>query len=93
MPNIRSQELGPNGFTIVASDGRSVTITKAQVQAFFQTTSGNAASRKAQVITWIKQQCEAALGVNQVPQALMVIDVDTSTGGLSKLEVLEAAGA
>jgi hypothetical protein len=93
MPNVRSQELSQDGFTIVGSDGRSVTITKAQIVAFYQTTTGNAASRKAQVIAWIKQQCEAALGANQVPQAVMDIDVDVITGGLSKLTILSTSGA
>ncbi len=87
MPNLRSQRVDNTGIELVASDGRSITITKAQIQAFFATTNGNAASRKAQVITWAKQQIEAALGISQVPQAVLDIDVDTNLGEITTLSV------
>ena len=38
MPNIRSQSLTSNGLTLVASDGRIVIITRADVIAHFQMT-------------------------------------------------------
>lgn len=87
MPNIRSQRVDSTGISIVASDGRSTTITKAQIQAFYQSTNGNAASRKAQTITWAKQQIESALGAEQVPQAILNIYIDTNLGELTSLQI------
>jgi hypothetical protein len=87
VPNLRGQSIDANGISLVGSDGRSITLTKAQMQAFYQTTSGNAASRKAQVIAWVKDQITAALGAEQVPQSLITFDVDAASGTPTRLEV------
>ena len=87
MPHLRSQEIGDNSVTLVSPDGTTVTITKEQVQAFYQTTNGNAASRKAQTIAWVKSQLEAGLGSEYVSALLMNIDLDTVSGKVNLLEL------
>jgi hypothetical protein len=68
---------GPQALEIVGSDGRIYTVTKAEVQAFYQSTSGNAASRRAQVIDFIKTGIVAALGPEQID--ILELDYDFST--------------
>lgn len=77
MPNIRSQRVDDNGLEIVASDGRVFSVTKSQVRAFYLSTSGNAASRRNQTITWLKNGIVAALGADQVD--ILGLDYDFST--------------
>ncbi len=80
---IRSQTLTNQVLTIVAGDGRTYSVTKQQVQAFYQTTSGNAASRRNQVITWYRNGLVAALGAEQVNPAELIVDFSTVDGGWS----------
>lgn len=80
MPNIRSQSLTSDGLTIVASDGRSITLTRADVIAHFQAEAGNKATRIEATIDWMKAQIEAALGPEQVPAVLTDFDFDDVQG-------------
>jgi len=80
MPNVIAQEVTANRLWIKASNGREVEITKAQIQAFYNTTSGNAASRRTQVIAWVKQQIETALGAALIPQASIDWGVTDANG-------------
>lgn len=86
MPNIRSQSLTSNGLTLVASDGRSVSITRADVIAHFQSETGTRAKRLAATIQWVKDSIEAALGPEQVPALLADFDFD-DVQGLKSLAV------
>lgn len=87
MPNIRSQRVytdgGPQALEIVGSDGRTFTLTKAAIQTFYQSTSGNAASRRAQVITWIKNGIVTALGPEMISLAELDYDFDIATGSIT----------
>lgn len=87
MAHLRSQEIGDTSVTLVAADGTTVTITKEQVQTFYQTTNGNAASRKAQTVAWIKSQLETGLGSDYVSALLMNVDLDTVSGKINLLEL------
>lgn len=91
MPNIRSQTVyndgGPQSLEIVASDGRTFTLTKAAVQTFYQGTSGNAASRRAQVITFIKNGIVTALGANQIDATHLDYDFDIATGNITRANI------
>jgi hypothetical protein len=91
VPNIRSQTVyndgGPQALEIVASDGRTFTLTKAAVQAFYQSTSGNAASRRAQVIQWCKESIVAALGPEQIAIADLDYDFDLATGVITTARI------
>lgn len=80
MPNIRSQSLDSDGLSIVASDGRSITLTRADVIAHFQSEKGTKAARLAATIQWVKAQIEAALGPEQMPAALVDFDLDDVQG-------------
>lgn len=80
MPNIRSQSLTPDGLTIVASDGQSITLTRAQVIAHFQSETGTRAKRLLATIQWVKDSIEAALGAEQVPALLTDFDADDVQG-------------
>lgn len=86
MPNLRSQSITPDGIDLVASDGRSITLTRAQVIAHFQTETGSKPVKIAATIAWVKAQIEAALGPEQVPQALIDFDFD-DVAGLKNLGV------
>lgn len=93
MPNIRSQSLTPDGLTIVASDGRSVTITLRDILANFVSQRAPVGTpladrrdvRKQQTRDWIAQQIEAAL-TEQVTAASVGSDFDdTGDGAVSGL--------
>lgn len=98
MPNIRAQIVGPldalggqyvgaEGLHITASDGRSITLTRQQILANYQSQTGNAAARKAKCIDWAKQQIVAAIGAEQLDALLIDLDFNTVDGKLSRLEV------
>jgi len=72
---------------IVGSDGRTFTLTKPQIQAFYQSTSGNAASRRNQVIAWIKQGIVDALGPENISLAELDYAFDTQTGRIRTARV------
>ena len=80
MPNLRSQSIDANGLSLVASDGRSFTLTRAEVIAHFQTETGGRAARLAKTIQWAKDSIEAALGPEQVPAFLVDFDFDDVQG-------------
>lgn len=90
MPAVRSQTVytdgGPQALEIVASDGRTFTLTKAQIQAFYQSTSGSAASRRSQVITWIKNGIVTAFGT-QVSLTDLDYDFDLATGSITTARI------
>lgn len=87
MPLVRSQTVytdgGPQALEIVGADGRIFTLTKADVQTFYQSTSGNAASRRAQVITWIKNGIVTALGSENIDFNDLDYDFDIATGSIT----------
>lgn len=60
MPNLRSQSITPDGISLVASDGRSIVLTRADVLAHFQSLNGDRPSKIAATIQWVKQQIETA---------------------------------
>lgn len=80
MPNLRSQSIDASGISLVASDGRSFTLTRAQVLAHFQGLNGSKPSRIAATIQWVKDSIEAALGPEQVPALLVDFDFDDVQG-------------
>lgn len=94
MPLIRSQMVyndgGPQALEIVGSNGATFTLTKAQIQTFYQGTNGNAASRRAQVIQWIKDSIAAALGP-QVDPLFLAYDFDIATGSITQSEIREGS--
>lgn len=89
MPNIRSQRVyassedGPDAAEIVGSDGRSYTLTKAIMQAFYLGTIGNASLRRAAVIALIKDAIVLALGAEQITLADLDLDFDSDVGGIT----------
>ena len=80
MPNLRSQSIDANGLSLVASDGRSFTLTRAQVVAHFQSETGGRAARLTKTIQWVKDSIEVALGPGQVPAFLVDFDFDDIQG-------------
>ena len=67
MSNLRSCEQNATDLRLVASDGRSFTLTRAAVRANFLTQTGTVAQRTAKTVAWIRDQIEANLGAEQVP--------------------------
>jgi hypothetical protein len=90
VPNLRSAEVTNQSISLVASDGRTFSVTKAEIQAFLATQGGNAAARKAATIAWVLANIEAALGAEQVPSALITFDFDAANA-LAQLR-LEVTG-
>jgi len=80
VPNIRSQSITADELNIVASDGRSITLTRADVMDHFRSEGGNKATRIAATIQWVKDTVAAALGPEQVPQELLDFDFDDVQG-------------
>jgi hypothetical protein len=80
MPNLRSQSIDANGLELVASDGRSFTLTRAEVMVHFQSETGGRAARLSKTIQWVKDSIEAALGAEQVPAFLIDFDFDDIQG-------------
>lgn len=80
MPNLRSQSIDANGLELVASDGRSFTLTRAEAIAHFQAETGGRAAKLAKTIQWVKDSIEAALGPEQVPAFLIDFDFDDIRG-------------
>lgn len=80
MPNLRSQSIDANGLSMVASDGRSITLTRAQVIANFQTQTGSRAAKIAATIQWVKDSITTALGAEQVPAFLTDFSYDDVQG-------------
>jgi hypothetical protein len=86
VPNVRSQLFDDNTITITcAGNGNVCTLTKAQLQAFYNTTSGTAAQRKALVITWGGQQLAAQSG-GELTADRIIIDFSDVTFTFSGLE-------
>lgn len=75
MPNIRAQRASKDELYIQGSDGREVTITRAQVVARFQSETGSRAQRRTKTLTWLRDQLVTALG-EQVDPALLTADFD-----------------
>ncbi len=87
MPAVRSQILGANAVTIVcAGNGNVCTLTKAQLQAFYQTTTGTAAQRKAAVVAWAAQSLADQSG-GMLAAGLIVIDFNAATADFTGLLV------
>jgi len=60
------------------TDNTEIRLTKQTIQAFYQTTNGNAASRRAQVIQWIKDQIAAAFGPSVIDSTRIEVDIDAN---------------
>lgn len=81
MPNLRSQSINPDGgVTLVASDGRAITLLQTAIIAFYNTTTGGEAARLGATAAWARQQIEAALGPEQVPQGQVTVAWSVATG-------------
>lgn len=70
MPNIREQRIDANGIYIVASDGRTFSLTREDAVAHFKSQTGTRAKKRTATIQWVKQSIETALGAEQVPMLL-----------------------
>lgn len=92
MPNIRSQSITEDGISIVASDGRSFSITRAEVLDVYRAQTGNAATRRQKALDAVKASIVAALGAEQVPASILDFEFNTGDGRLTKLEILSELG-
>lgn len=88
MPNVREQTLSPTLVSAVCTNGATPALTKPEVQAFYQTTSGNAAQRKALVVAWIPAQFSDRSG-GMLPASKIFVDIDVTTLDFSALETRE----
>lgn len=79
---IVSQEVTDGRLTIVMGDGRSATVTKAQIRNHFQGETGTVAERRAATIQWLKDAAIAALGAEQFNPRAWWIDFNNADGGL-----------
>ena len=87
MPNLRSQAITSTGITLVASDGRSVSISFAQVRARFLVETGTLAQRRTKTRTWIATEIQNALGAEQVSLGKVTTAFRDADGGITDLTV------
>lgn len=81
MPNLRGMSYIPGqSISLTGSDGRTVTITKAQFQAWYQAASGSASAKLTSTINSAKAAIVAALGAEQVDTTLIDIVADATNG-------------
>ena len=86
MSHVRAQRIYDAGATLaleIVAGGKAFSITKAEIRAFYQSTSGNAASRRAQLITWFKNEVIAALGADQFALTDLDFEIDLLSGGVT----------
>jgi len=85
MPNIRAQ----SGVTLslVASDGRSITIEPAELLAHYEGESGSAEQRYAATVDWAKGRIVAALGEEQVSAQSIDVEFELASGRVIHLAV------
>lgn len=98
MPNVVRQIVGPLdslgpsfvgqvGIFVQSSNGKTVTITKAQILNKFNVSSGTTAQKMTTVRTWIGTQIETALGADMAPAALIAADFNSADGTPTALTV------
>ena len=83
MPNIRSQIVNSSSIHIVASDGRSITLTKQKIRNLTRRDLPD----KAAAIAHVKREIQDALGAEQVPVSLLEFDFDESDGTPLRLSI------
>ena len=88
MPNVRSQTITDDSLTIVASDGRTYSVTRLEILANYALQTGTPPQRKQKCIDWVKESVEAALGAEQVPASLINLDVSDVTGKVTTCQLL-----
>jgi hypothetical protein len=81
--NIRSQVLAATGLTIVSSDGRTFSVTRQQIRAFFVAASGNNASKRSATQTWLRNNVVTALGTNQIDISRWTVAFADADGSLT----------
>jgi restriction endonuclease Mrr len=87
MPNIRAQRVEHDSVYIQASDGREFTVTRAEVNAYWNTLTGTAAQKGAQTVAWFAANVQAALGLEQVPSVNVKTVIDGTTRAIASLEI------
>lgn len=87
MPNVRSQRIDANGIEIVASDGRTFSVTRAQIRSFFQAQTGTRQEKRAATIDRLKDEIRDALGAEQCSKGMLHLDFDDSDGTPTAMEV------
>jgi hypothetical protein len=85
VPNVRSSIVTKDEISIVGSDGRTFSVTRAQIVAFWQAQGGSAAARKTATVNWVKTNMQTALGPEQVPVALMTFDFNATDNAVAML--------
>lgn len=89
MPNIRSQILNTDGITIVASNGKTFSVTRSEIRTNFLSQNGNLASRRTKTIQWLKDNIVSSLGSEQFDFNKITADFSESDGSPTRLEVEE----
>jgi hypothetical protein len=81
--NIRSQVMTREGLTITASDGRTYSVTRAQIRAQFVSGGGGAATRRTRTLQWLKDGVVAALGAAQCNPSLFTVNFEDADGSIT----------
>lgn len=76
MPNLREQRVSKDEMFIAATNGQTVTITRADVVAHFATETGTRAQRRQKTRAWVVEQIRAALGDDILDPAKVTADFD-----------------
>ncbi len=78
MPNIIEQTVSKDGIYIKATNGNVFQVTREEIKAHYATETGNAATRKANTIAWLKNQIVLALGSDMVSTVNINTNFDTT---------------
>jgi len=85
MPNVRAQS--GETLSLTASDGRTITITPAELAAHYAAGNGTPEQRYAATVDWAKGRIVAALGEEQVSAASIDVEFELASGRVIYLAV------
>ena len=88
MPNIRSQRVDSSGISIVASDGRAFSVTRAQIKAYYDSRSGSVSSKTSATVSWFRAAIVAALGSAQIGSTSISFTFNVSGGTPVDLDLM-----
>lgn len=86
MPNIRSQSIGSNGIQIIASDGRTFSVTRLDIRNNFLSQTGTLLQRIVKTRLWLRESIRDSLGVEQIDPTRINFDFDNTDGTPTQLE-------
>jgi hypothetical protein len=86
MASIMAQAQDEQHISLTASNGKTVTVTAAEVNAYIQASVSE--DRQTDALAWIKNRVVAALGDDSIAVGELFVDIDIANGQFRSLEVI-----